>query len=344
MLIIIALSAALATAAYCQDAQDDPAQDAAVEADAAVQVAPDDAASEDLSNILSDRPEVGISRPREAERPREPNLPREHSQVIDRRCRMELDKGNGWYVLHFVNEPGKKPEPNRFVLPTASLRQMQATLAQNPDTLFIVSGETLLYKEPGRANASLYILVTSLLEARPVVVAAPAPVAPAPADPAPIAPVASRPTPAPLPGNAHKPAGQDELVRRMLEEHPGRPIMVATEEPQVIQAPPQAPTAVAERVAKPYDRIIADRLARIELKDGWYVCRFLSDVALKEQPMRLLPCGNLNLAQKLSVSLMGRAVKLRISGEVFRYRDSDGKDKEFLLLRNVQPYRDMGQL
>jgi hypothetical protein len=86
--------------------------------------------------------------------------------------------------------------------------------------------------------------------------------------------------------------------------------------------------------------MVADRIVYMstDANTGWSTVRFIADNNLLEQPIRLLPSEQVLRAKDLSATKLGRNVRLRVSGELTRY-----KGKEYLLLRKVVREREMRQ-
>jgi hypothetical protein len=283
---------------------------------------------EDLSSILADKPEVPITAPNSPPPKQEAKLPFEHTMVINRLCRLEHRPSLNWVVLRFLSEPGKPAEADRYALPNQRLTDMEEIVANAPQTVFLVSGESLTYK--GRP----YLMVRLALEQVMPTAAARAAMARPTSLPA---AAASGPASAPASRAAADP---DDLIRKLLEERPGKPILTQSDIDARVEPMPSVSPAVAKQLPQAYGTVVVDRIVHLvgEQEGGWWIVRFLADNTLQEQPIRLLPCQLLSRAELMADTKTGRTVKLRVSGEITRY-----KGKEYLLLRKVLRERDMNQ-
>jgi hypothetical protein len=281
---------------------------------------------EDFSSLLADKPEVPITSPEQPAPAAKLKLPAERSLVINRLCRLDFQKSVHWAVLRFLPEEGKPAEVDRFALPNQRLEDMESIVAQNPQTVFLVSGECMIYR--GRP----YLIVRlALTQSEP----------PPPPEAAtqPSTPAASRPA-TPATGQASATADPDDLIRRLLQERPGKPVLLPPESDAKVEPLPSVSPAVAKQLPQAFGSMVADRTVYLstDANTGWSTVRFIADNTLLEQPIRLLPCQLLVRAKDLSATKLGRNVRLRVSGELTRY-----KGKEYLLLRNVITEREMHQ-
>ena len=84
-----------------------------------------------------------------------------------------------------------------------------------------------------------------------------------------------------------------------------------------------------------------DRLVSFEFdaQDQWWLARFESDNTLQDQPVRLLPCKLLELAEKdTGYHARGqKTYRARVSGVLTRY-----EGWRYLLLRKLVKEREMG--
>ena len=135
-------------------------------------------------------------------------------------------------------------------------------------------------------------------------------------------------------------ADPDDLIRRLLEERPGKPVLLPPESEAKVEPLPSVSPAVAKQLPQAFGSMIADRSVYLstDANSGWSTVRFIADNTLLEQPIRLLPCKQVVVAKDLSATKLGRNIKLRVSGELTRY-----KGKEYLLLRKVTREREMHQ-
>jgi hypothetical protein len=257
-------------------------------------------------------------------------------RVFNRRCRLVKPSGSAWFVLEFFSEPDQPALPPQRVLPCQWLALMEQQ--NSPDKVFHVTGDLTGY------HAALYILPVAVTSDAPISAEPVVPTGPAATGKKKAPPAASSPTATPLPAPAIRPAGsqpsaQDRpdskaILAQMLVNRPGKPMTM----PALIgrapadNTPSVAPLPTRELV--PVDStqmMVIDRTVRIQRRGEWYEARFLSDNTLQERPIRLLPNSLLERAEKIP----GR---IRITGVIQRYKDQD-----FLLLRKVILYRDMGQ-
>lgn len=276
---------------------------------------------EDFSALLADKPEVPITSPQTPPKPVEPKLPAERSMVINRPCRLERDKAaGGWAVLKFLHEDGKPDEMNRYVLPNQRLEEMEAAIAKDPETTFLVSGECTVYRQ-----RPFLIVRLALTQAK----GAPRPevLKPLPAPKSgPAAPVSTR--------NA------DRLIEELLAKRPGKPMLVNPESSAEVDPVESVSPAVARQLPQAFGMMVADRVVYLSIdpKSGWATVRFIADNTVQEQPIRLLPNQLALQARDFSKTKTGRAVRLRVSGELTRY-----KGNQYLLLRKVLRERQMNQ-
>ena len=121
-----------------------------------------------LTKMLLDKPEVPITPPKGVTEPGEPvEVPVEGSMVIDRLCRLTYDEKDGWAVLAFEPEPGRRDELPRRVLPSELLEQMEPPAASSPSVRFRVSGETTVYRQRGYLLLTKATVLTATTHAAP---------------------------------------------------------------------------------------------------------------------------------------------------------------------------------
>jgi hypothetical protein len=87
--------------------------------------------------------------------------------------------------------------------------------------------------------------------------------------------------------------------------------------------------------------MVVDRLVRVlpEPAGRWWAAHFEADNTLQEPPLRLLPCGFLEVAQRAQSGRgIGPEPLMRVSGLVTHY-----KQKRYLLLRKLLPERRLGR-
>ncbi len=276
-----------------------------------------------ITRLLRDKPEVPITLPINAEKPVEASpLPAEGSMVVDRLCRLWSERKSTWLVLTFEPEPGRDEEPERRVLPSRLMEQMETLAARTPGMRFRISGETTVFQE----HADLLLSKVTALPPE----AAPSPVSPT---------KAPTPTTKPAPAKNAEPSSA-ELLDALLGEKVGRPVQTV---PVLPDSPKLASVAPAGPSVLPVVRgeMVADRLVRImpDPKGKWWLAAFEADNTLQEPPMRLLPCGMLAKAQALAAGARpGRMRVLRVSGKITRYAGN-----RYLLLRKVIVELNLGQ-
>jgi len=290
---------------------------------------------------LLDRPESPLIEAREGPPTPKSKLPAERSMVINRKARLELDNKAGWYRVTFAHEDGKPDEAPRFVLLNTRMERIEEILQEHPDVVFTVSGETTNYDKK-----AFLIIRLAVAEIPPKATTRPAPT---PASVPSVAPATMPADPkhaATSPGAATKKAKSstdpDSIIRAMLEERPGTPVLAPSETSSAILAQPSVaplPEAVKIQLPTMFGTMVNDRIVRLaQDKDGWRIVRFETDNTLQEQPIRVLPNEKLAEAQKLSISKTGIELKLVVSGELTQY-----KGRQYLLIRRVEKYRNLGQ-
>lgn len=283
---------------------------------------------ENITRLLLDKPEVPITPPLNADKPVAVSpLPAEGSMVVDRLCRLCSERDSDWLVLTFEPEPGRADEPERRVLPSRLLEQMETLAARTPGTRFRISGETTVFEDHA------YLLPTKVTTLPPETAPASAP------------PKAPTPTtkPAPATGRAadkNDEPSSSELLDALLGEDPGLPIQTVPVMPDSLKTKSVAPTGPSVLpVAR--GEMVADRLVRLvrDPQGKWWLAAFEADNTLQEPPMRLLPCGMLAKAQaKAAGARPGRMRILRVSGMVTRYAGN-----RYLLLRKAIVELNLGQ-
>jgi len=330
----------LAAACLCPAAQaaDGPPD----KASAATRPAPaNDDLEAELRRMLLNRPPIPITYPVGYRRPEEtgPALPAEGVMVIHRRCRAERDP-SGWVLLTFENPPGLNPEAPRWVLPCRLLEQMEVVLARTPDAGFRVSGETTMYDK------------RSFLLLRKATVLAPQPKPEPPKREKREAPARAKPdeaAAAPATKAASRPAttrsavpSPEEVMARLISDKLGKPIVLQKDDLQKIKGkvPSVAPTPKAGPLPAGRGDMAVDRLVTL-LPAGvgrWLQVSFEADNTLQEPPLRLLPCELLAKAERVARSGRGRTMRLRVSGQITRY-----KQRRYLLLRKMLEEKDLNQ-
>ncbi len=78
--------------------------------------------------------------------------------------------------------------------------------------------------------------------------------------------------------------------------------------------------------------MVVNRLVTIvpSQEGEWMEARFVSDNTLREQPIRLLPCRMLEIAERLDAAKTRRVVKFRVSGWTTTYQG-----RQYMLLRKA---------
>jgi hypothetical protein len=294
---------------------------------------------EGLEKLALERPEVPITKPENAPEVGKPSkLPPDGTMLIDRLCTIRHEAETGWVMADFADQPGQPSEQPRRLLPCELLEKMEALVAEKPDTVFQLTGESCVYRGEG------FLLIT-----RDPMVAAPASpqagsdgAAEPPGDESSAKP-AAEPAPAEeKAGAASRPAGDkdaeptaDDIFRELMRDKPGKPMDTSRFRPsEQVESPSVAPKpAGQDRAIRHRGPTVVDRVVTILPPGpaGWRMSRFISDNTLLEPPLLLLPCHMLEYAEKLGG-------KLRVSGLVTKYHG-----RRFLLLRKVLRERDMGQ-
>ncbi len=254
--------------------------------------------------------------------------------TIDRRCQATRDP-SGWVLLRFLEQGARPSELPRWALPCELLEAVERTIAEEPETVFRISGENLVYRNQG------FVLLTKVTVevSVPPPVAAPPPKA-APTRPAPATGPAPRSRPASAP--ASRPgATSGDVFQALLRDKPVRPLAPATRQAEPIAPAPSVAPRIARAAEQTFDadqrRMIVDRVVRL-LPAGvgkWEEARFEADNTLLEPPLRLTPCRMLERTEGRAAA--GRA-KFKVSGLITRY-----KGRQYLLLRKIVPVRDLGQ-
>ena len=284
---------------------------------------------EELARMLLDRPPVPITKPRGFKpKPTPSYLPACGTPVIDRRCWIVYRPDTGWYLLTFVPKKRGEAVLPRWVLPSKWLQEAEPIIARTPGTIFRVSGETTVYRD------RTFILLRKIMiepprkkKANPAVKAqkkTPA-VQPAPSEAEPAPPDASAP---------------DAIIRNLMRDRPGKPILVSAERGEVLPAPSVAPSGNVQQLDEDRGNMRIDRLVTIVFDDAneWMEARFESDNTLQDQPIRLLPCYLLEQAESIIAAEKRKYVHMKISGQITHY-----KKHRYLLLRKVLRQSQLGQ-
>jgi hypothetical protein len=302
--------------------------------------------------ITPENPDVDVSRPaRPADAtPSRPTRFKNGEGLVNRVVAVDRDE-MGWLAATLLraDRDDNGDLPMIRLLQSPMLEAMEEAMDAQPDTLFQINGEVMLFR-----GAPYLMLRRAAIWEGPRPEAAGRPVT---SDEPPDRP--EPPATEGTPADASEPqetlseaiaeetgvtpeAGStDALADELFRDTPGQalpappPDRPATEPHEESVAPAKTePLPAGER------DLIADRTVRIvRSRDGrWYEVRFVGDNTLREPPMRALPSTLLDKA----VALMNRPgmtnMKFRITGEVVRY-----KGRRYLLLRRLIEYRDMGQ-
>jgi hypothetical protein len=268
----------------------------------------------------------------------EPPGPVPDTMLVDRRCTLKHDSVSGWY---FVDCPAQDSQPaiSLWALPNGLLAEMEDYVASRGDAAqpsaqpptFRISGRIKVYKKLGHI-----LLTKAALENAQSAASGPASMPAASATHSP----AFSPSPSELAATnpAKEIAKSNDLLKALMKDTPGEPILppvlpVGYKDP----TPSVAPASGVVELDPGREGDVTDRVAYIvpEGASNWFLVRFYADNTLQEPPLRLLPCTELERANKLSPATK----KYRISGELSEY-----KGRRYLLLRKVQAERDMGQL
>ena len=289
------------------------------------------AARDEVSQLLMEDPVVPITLPK-GHRPRrnkrhEP-LPAEGTAVVNRTGRVHRQADSGWLVMTFDNVPGRPWLTRRRLLPCPLLEKIERIIATRPGTRFNVIGETTVY---GR-NAYL------LLQRVAIASDAPAGGAAKRSRWQKATQARKKST-----GQATARPGTARLLEAMFKDMPTTALRA---EPLSLKLPTQpgpyapAPSEPGPGTDRRARTLVVDRVVRL-IKDPssqWWTVRFQADNTLREPPMRVLPNSILARALRLNLQMGHSGMKLRVSGDVVRY-----KGRRYLLLRKMFPQRDMEQ-
>lgn len=304
------------------------------------------AAEFDIERIFAQRKPVPVT-PSGSLRPTRPvklDLPQENTAVLNRRCTIQKDQASNWYVLHFVD--AQAGDVDRWALPCEYLEIMEKHVEERPGTVFLVSGESHVYKDKP------FLLLRK-------VVVEPAPQPRTSRTTTASAPAATAAAAAATPDKERADVSPDALMEELLKQKLGQPILLPVDPPTDVAAPKSVAPVGKEITAAPARQII-DKVARIvQTDDTWWTAKFETDNTLQEPPLRVVPCTLLSMAERAidgddsaaarrtsnktervvrQMQERGGAVRFRISGEVLTY-----KGKQFLLLRKVIKERNLGQ-
>jgi hypothetical protein len=119
----------------------------------------------------------------------------------------------------------------------------------------------------------------------------------------------------------------------MARRRPSKPVSQG-EPPQEegLQAAKSVAPVTGAQLGRRRGRMIVNRLVTIApTPDGdWMEARFVADNTLREQPIRLLPCRMLEIAERLDAETKRRVVKFRVSGWTTTY-----EGRQYMLLRKA---------
>ncbi len=252
--------------------------------------------------------------------------------VVEARARIVKVPSTNWFAVRYEAEGNLAPAP-QLLLPCELLEQVEAYSPSGPPPVLKVSGETTWYRRRS------FLLLREVITDPGAGAAATTKASPTPAPASATGAAAtSGPASAPAPGGGADPAS---ILQRLAEDRPGMSLgarSVELEPPQ--EVPSVAPAPESNGLASPVGTMVVDRVVRIypEEKSSWWAARFLGDNTLREPPLRLLPCPQLEEAEDL-VRATARHLQFRISGEMTQY-----KGRQYLLLRKLMVERDLGQL
>lgn len=242
---------------------------------------------------------------------KKPELPPEGSKVVDRLCRAEIDP-SGWVLLSFPYELGRKSFPSGWSLPNEYLEEIENRLANNgADQLFKITAETAIYDD------GLYFLVTRLAVVKQKI------------------PVTQ---PATQPQASTQPARSQDVLKEMLGEKSPEPVIILTQSERavVVDDASVAPKGISQDIILPVrGAFIVDRLVTVESTGTgkWKQAVFIGDNTLREPPVSLMPCKQLEKVERFADN-----TKLRITGKIYIY-----KGKRFMKLNKALKERELGQ-
>lgn len=283
-----------------------------------------DAGEKDYAQVLLARPQdVPVTAPRDSN-PTEPQakLPVDRSRVVERPARLERSGRTGWYMIRFL-DTGPDESPMRYVLFSQYLEQIEPLA--NKNVTLQVSGETTVYKKWA------FLLLTS----PPILVRQP--IAPEPVSRPVEASAATTTAP------ASKASGAEDIRKMLLsgaaQQRP-LPVPPSPKIEAVKPVPSVAPVPASRILDYGPPEIVADRVIRLvpEKTEGWLEARFESDNTLQQPPLRLLPCRQLEEAERIAADTKVHAARFLVSGRITQY-----KGKRYLLLSKLLRVRDMDQ-
>ena len=264
-------------------------------------------------------------------------MPTEAAVITDRRCRLTKENRTGWFVLRFEKTASAPQESPRRVLPCGWLEDMESRAAEDPDIVFVLTGETTVF---GRNCFILPSAVGFFPGVRPRSRPSNKQTTSKPAAKKSTSVPTSSSAPSSRPSVGDTRSDPSAIADRLLSMKPSKPVL---RKPNALRRLDTAPS-VAPLRAKPLPpsrpSMVVDRLAHILAvpADKWWEARFLSDNTLREEPLRLLPNKMLERAIRLAGRNSDNPRTLRISGLITLY-----KGRRYLLLRKVLRKRDMGQ-
>ena len=282
--------------------------------------------------------------------PTGPPRPRPGSTILNRRCRFYSDADSAWVLIRFLDEPDLPEELPRWALPCRILEQIEDVIAEDPATVFRVSGENTIH------DGKLFLLIRRAAEmgvdeappltdedARAEAAADDVAAADEPED------TGDESTDDQADGEVDEAsapplASSDEVMDQLWEDRPGQPILPPTSEAYTDREQPdsQAPQRDTRVFHPGMGSLVVDRLVAI-LPVGvgnWTEAVFEADNTGNEPPIRLLPCHMLPaLPDGDDGDAMAESIqRYVISGEILEYRG-----RRYLLLRKCLPLRDMDQ-
>ncbi|MBI5722717.1 MAG: hypothetical protein HZA50_02075 [Planctomycetes bacterium] len=304
-----------------------------------------------LNEILSSRSPVPVTEPNRPAsagpvkpgQPPKPPLPVDGTMLVDYMGKIGRDQKTGWFTMTF-DHAEEQINKSRRLLPNALLERLLELAVADPSTVFRVSGETLVYGN----HAYLLVRTAEIYSCRETADEAPPPKPPVKAPPAGQPPKETPPAaPAAQTQPAEEdPASPDEIIKRMLKDRPGQPVIAPS--PNTVDTPERItqPRPITDLIAQTQPEeeniqhgkasMVVDRVTRIlpHKLEGWLQGRFESDNTFQDPPMLLLPCLMLERID----AKFERGAKLKVTGEITTY-----KGVKYLLVRKVLPERNMGQ-
>ncbi len=287
---------------------------------------PGPTAALDFGRLLLERPPVPLTIARDAKpQAKARKLPRDGSIIEDRKCRIVYHPETGWYLLKFMDAIEGGDNFSRWVLQSETLAAIKPRIDSGDGEFRVIKGETTVYRK------RLFILLREVSSLKPPAQAA-QPVPSAQSAPPTKKPGQTGPSEAAatMPGNSG--GSPDDILAEMARRRPSKP--VAQPEPRTESlriADSVSPARGAQLSARRGEMVVNRLVTIVPSQDGeWMEARFVSDNTLREQPIRLLPCMALEIAERLDAAKSRRVVKFRISGWTTMY-----EGRRYMLLRKA---------